>query len=147
MSLLVLGVTTVGVMALESGPAGATVTKFTVRGSYAVTTSTGGSFTLDLGTKHAFTATGDVESGAHGTYTYKHHLLTFTFTNNSCGTVYSGKGSPAKGFKGSATVTNSSSGCVPQGTSWTWSSGSVGSGTTSSQGELQGSGSASGSLD
>jgi hypothetical protein len=147
-SLLMLGLMSVGVMALGSDPAGA-ATRVNIRGSYKVTTASGGVFAVDLGRKHKFTATGDVQTGAHGTYTYSYslHLLTFTFTNNSCGTVYSGKGRPARGFKGSATVTKASSGCLPQGTSWTWTSGPVGSGTTSSQGDPQSPGSVTGSLD
>jgi len=127
--LITLGATSIAVLGVGAGQAWANV-----KGSYAVTSDLGGrteQFDIVLSTMHSFTASGDVRPGAHGTYTYKHHVLTFTFTNNDFGTVYTGNGSPAAGFSGTAVVNNNARGCLPQGTSSPWSSGPIGSGSSS----------------
>ena len=71
-----------------------------------------------------------------GFYSYEHHVLTLnTMSVPDCGAVYTGTGSKSGGFSGTMIIENSVAGCLPQGTTGTWSASlAVGSANASHSG-------------
>jgi hypothetical protein len=123
MALLALGVAGASVVGIGVGPA--TASGSSVRGNYSMSfqwsDGPGGTITLTLAKKHEIT--GELSGG---TYTYKKHKLTLNL-DGDCGAVYTGSGTPSKGFSGTSVVENNAPSCGPQGTTGVWFTGPKGS--------------------
>jgi hypothetical protein len=120
---LMLGVTSAGLAGVGTSVAGAAWAHGTYVVSFSWTGYGGGEFDLKLNNEHRFTTNFATE---HGTYTYKKGKLTFKFTYLPCGAVYTGTGTPYTGFSGTSLITANEVGCLPQGTTGTWSTGAKG---------------------
>jgi hypothetical protein len=122
MVLFALGLAGTSVAGIGVGTAAAS--GGSVRGNYALsfqwTGGPGGSVNLTLSKKHEIT--GELS----GTYTYKKHKLTLNL-DGDCGAVYTGSGTPSKGFSGTSIIENNAPSCEPQGTTGSWSTGPKGS--------------------
>jgi hypothetical protein len=129
MAALMLGVTSVGLAGVGTSVAGAAWAHGTYAVSYSWNGYGGGAFDLTLNNEHRFTTNFPTE---HGTYTYKKGKLTFEYTYLPCGALYTGTGTPFTGFSGTSLVTANEVGCLPQGTTGTWSTGVKGAAVRSS---------------
>ncbi len=124
------GVSTVAIGVSSAGAAAA------VTGTYNLTFDwtgyPGGSTTIKLKKNNQIL----FEHVPAGTYSYERHVLTITtISDPDCGAVYTGSGTKSAGFSGTMIVENSVQGCLPQGTTGTWSASlAVGSASASHSG-------------